>query len=95
MADNFEMNDVNTVDGERVPEAQPETTPVTPQQLLLMAVEADVNAKRAKAVANLNVYMNNAGGIGEHPDVAGECITLVQAIAEADGTLETLRRIVQ
>ena len=90
MADNFEMNDVNTVDGEKV-----EVSAVTPQQLLLMAVEADVNAKRAKAVANLNVYMNNAGGIGEHPDVAGECITLVQAIAEADGTLETLRRIIQ
>jgi len=90
MADNFEMNDVNTVDGEKV-----EVSAVTPQQLLLMAVEADVNAKRAKAVANLNVYMNNAGGIGEHPDVAGECITLVQAIAEADGILETLRRIIQ
>ena len=58
MADNFEMNDVNTVDGEKV-EAAPEQTVVTPQQLLLMAVEADINAKRAKAVANLNVYMNN------------------------------------
>ena len=94
MADNFEMNDVNTVDGEKV-EAAPEQTVVTPQQLLLMAVEADINAKRAKAVANLNVYMNNAGGIGEHPDVAGECVALVQAIADADGVLETLRRIVQ
>ena len=71
MADNFEMNDVNTVEGQKV-EAAPEAAVVTPQQLLLMAVEADVNAKRAKAVANLNVYMNNAGGIGEHPDVAGE-----------------------
>ena len=94
MADNFEMNDVNTVDGEKVA-ASPEQTVVTPQQLLLMAVEADINAKRAKAVANLNVYMNNAGGIGEHPDVAGECVDLVQAIADADGVLETLRRIVQ
>ena len=94
MADNFEMNDVNTVDGEKL-EAAPEATVVTPQQLLLMAVEADVNAKRAKAVANLNVYMNNAGGSGEHPDVAGECVDLVQAIADADGVLETLRRIVQ
>ena len=94
MADNFEMNDVNTVDGEKV-EAAPEQTVVTPQQLLLMAVEADINAKRAKAVANLNVYMNNAGGIGEHHDVAGECVDLVQAIADADGVLETLRRIVQ
>ena len=94
MADNFERNDVNTVDGEKV-EAAPEATVVTPQPLLLMAVEADVNAKRAKAVANLNVYMNNAGGIGEHPDVAGECVDLVQAIADADGVLETLRRIVQ
>ena len=90
MADSFEMNDVNTVEGQKV-----ETAPATPQQLLLMAVEADINAKRAKAVANLNVYMNNAGGIGEHPDVAGECIDLVRAISDADGVLETLRRIVQ
>ena len=94
MADNFEMNDVNTVEDQKVEAAQ-EAAVVTPQQLLLMAVEADVNAKRAKAVANLNVYMNNAGGIGEHPDVAGECVDLVQAIADADGVLETLRRIVQ
>ena len=94
MADNFEMNDVNTVGGQKI-ETSPEPTTVSPQQLLLIAVEADVNAKRAKAVANLNVYMNNAGGIGEHPDVAGECVDLVQAIADADGVLETLRRIVQ
>ena len=94
MADNFEMNDGNVVDGEKV-EVPPEQQQVTPQQLVLMAVESHFQAKRSRAVANLNNYMNSAVGVGEHPDVAGECVDLVQAIADADGVLESLRRIVQ
>ena len=38
--------------------------------------------------------MQSSTGIGEHPDIVAECAKLVQDIADADSTIETLRRIV-
>ena len=94
MADNFEMNNPDTVDGEKV---QPpvDNPPPTPQQILLMAVEAHFNAQRSRAVANLNTYMNSAVGVGEHPDIVGECIKLVEDVDHAESALQTLGRIIQ
>ena len=68
--------------------------PTTNSQLILGAIEADAIAKRSKAVANFNIYLQNAAGIGEHPDIVEECSKLIQDIGEADSTIETLRRIV-
>jgi len=77
---------------------QPSTTTPQPStttaQFILGAIEAEAVAKRSKAVANFNIYMQSATGIGEHPDIVAECAKLVQDIADADGTIETLRRIV-
>ena len=94
MADNFEMNDGNVVDGEKV-EVPPEQQHVTPQQLVLMAVESHFQAKRSRAVANLNNYMNSAVGVGEHPDIVEECIKLVESVDQAESVLQTLGRIIQ
>ena len=94
MADNFEMNNADTVDGQKV-EAPMENQVATPQQILLMAVEAHFTAQRSRAVANLNTFMNSAVGVGEHPDIVGECIKLIENVDHAESALQTLGRIIQ
>jgi len=58
------------------------------------AIIAEANAKEAKAIANLQNYMNNPVGIGEHPDIVEECSKLVKDIAEAKELRETVHSIV-
>ena len=53
------------------------------EQLLKTAL-LQFQAARAKAQSNLEVYLRNASGIGEHPDVVSEIVTLVNAITEAE-----------
>ena len=64
-------------------------------QLIMNALLAEANAKEAKAIANLNNYMQNAAGIGEHPDVVAECSKLVKDIAEAREIKETVNLLVE
>ena len=64
-------------------------------QLIMNALIAEANAKEAKAVANLQNYMSNPAGIGEHPDVVAECDKLVKDIAEARETKETVKALVE
>ena len=59
-------------------------------QLIMNALMKEAEAKEAKAVANLQNYMTNAAGIGEHPDVVTECMKLVKDIAEAREIAETV-----
>jgi|LULM01.1.fsa_nt_gb hypothetical protein len=73
-----------------------QSTQQTPaQQPLLMAVEAHFIAQRARAAANINGYLNSSVGVAEHPDIVGEAIKLLKDIDEADGMIDTLRRITQ
>ena len=65
------------------------------QQIMLSAVEAHFAAKRARAIANLNAYMLSSVGIGEHPDIVGECIKLVEEADHAESAIQTLGRIIQ
>ena len=53
------------------------------EQLLKTAL-LQFQAAHAKAQSNLEVYLSNATGIGEHPDVVSEIVTLVNAITEAE-----------
>ena len=53
------------------------------EQLLKTAL-LQFQAAHAKAQSNLEIYLNNASGIGEHPDVVAELVTLVNAITEAE-----------
>ena len=64
-------------------------------QLILAALIAEANAKEAKAVANLQNYMSNPVGIGEHPDIVTECMKLVKDIAEAREIKETVNSLVE
>ena len=64
-------------------------------QLILNALVKEAEAKEAKAIANLNYYMQNAAGIGEHPDVVAECMKLVKDIAEAKEIKETIKKLIE
>ncbi len=52
-------------------------------QLIIEAVMAQAKADEAKAIANLNNYMSNSVGVGEHPDVVTEVTKLIKDVAEA------------
>ena len=60
---------------------------------IINALSAKFNADKLKAFANLSNYMNNPAGIGEHPDIVDECEKLVEAIASAEGKIQTLTEL--
>tara|TARA_Y100001972_G_C7601927_1_gene301657 strand:- start:198 stop:434 length:237 start_codon:yes stop_codon:yes gene_type:complete len=62
--------------------------------LIFNALIKGAEAKEAKAVANLQNYMSNSAGIGEHPDIIEECSKLVKEIAEAHETVETIQKLI-
>ena len=57
------------------------------------AVLAEANAKETKAIANLQNYMSNSAGIGEHPDVVAECGKLIKQISEAREVVEVIKQL--
>ena len=61
--------------------------------LIVNALLSEANAKEAKAIANLQVYLKNSVGVGEHPDVVGECKKLIDDIASARETRETIESL--
>jgi hypothetical protein len=46
-------------------------------------------AKVAYYRANLEIYIKNPAGIGEHPDIAHEVIEIIKNIAEWEDFLKT------
>ena len=63
-------------------------------EIYVNALVKKCESDRAIAVANLNTYLTNAAGVGEHPDVVGEMEKLLDAIAIADGKLEALKSLI-
>jgi hypothetical protein len=61
--------------------------------LKLEALRAKYNAQRLEAIATLEVYMSNAAGIGEHPQIIEEMDKLVQQVADADDCLEVINNV--
>ena len=57
------------------------------------AIEDHYEAEAKSARATLEVYFNNAAGIGEHPQVVEESIKQVEKLANAQDCLEVLRSI--
>lgn len=51
--------------------------------LLLEALKARYKADELDAVARLSVYLKNAAGIGEHPQITEEMDKLVQQYVDA------------
>ena len=54
------------------------------KEQLLKTTLLQFQAAHAKAQSNLEIYLSNATGIGEHPDIVAEIVTLVHAITEAE-----------
>jgi hypothetical protein len=94
MVDSFNMDSPQQpTDPDPVPSAPP-AGPSSPAQLIVSAVHAQMLAKRTRAVANLNNYLLNSVGVGEHPDVVEESIKLIEDIEYADSMIEALNRVI-
>ena len=52
-------------------------------QYLIDALKAKYQADMAEANANIQVYLNNPAGIGEHPDIIAAIDTQVELYAAA------------
>ena len=62
------------------------------KRLLLEALEKKYEGMRAEALAALEVYFDNAAGIGEHPQIVEEMSKQMEALATAEDVLGSLRR---
>lgn len=62
---------------------------------LLLAAKADYEAQIAKARANIDVYLNNPAGIGEHPGIVEAVQEEISKIAEASDRLEVVNGIIE
>ena len=59
---------------------------------LIKALKSKYQAEAAEAEATIEVYLNNAAGIGEHPQVVEEIAKQLEKLSNADDNLETLER---
>ena len=64
---------------------------MTMYRTLLKAVEAQYVADNAKAQANLEIYLQNSAGVGEHSDIIAEMKDLIMNIHDADGAISILK----
>ena len=64
-------------------------------EIYVNALVKKFESDRARAVANLNTYLTNPVGVGEHPDIVGEMEKLVTAISSADGNLSALKSLIE
>lgn len=61
------------------------------RQQLLNAALIHFEAVKAKAEANLEVYLFSSVGVGEHNDLVEEIIKLTKIITEADESIKYLK----
>ena len=59
---------------------------------LIKALKAKYKAEASEAEATIEVYLNNAAGIGEHPQAVEEMAKQLEKLSNADDNLETLER---
>ena len=64
---------------------------MTLRRTLLDAVIKQYEADVTKAKANLEVYLTNSAGVGEHSDIVGEMKMLVMQVHDASGCLSVAR----
>jgi len=59
---------------------------------MLDALVADASGNIAKAKANVEVYLHNPVGIGEHPDVLGAIQEQLDIIAHEEERIEVIEK---
>tara|TARA_Y100000296_G_C5166378_1_gene254860 strand:- start:1906 stop:2133 length:228 start_codon:yes stop_codon:yes gene_type:complete len=62
-------------------------------EALLLALELKYEGDIAIGKANIEVYMENASGIGDHPDVIDAVDSQVEKVAEASEKLDVVREL--
>ncbi len=62
------------------------------RQALYEALEAKYAGEIAEGKANVEVYLRNPAGIGEHPDIVGAIDSQMERIAEAEDKLVALKK---
>jgi len=60
---------------------------------MLKAALSHFIAVRDRTLANLNNCLNNPAGVGEHVDLVGEVITLVEEIEKANSCIVLLNSL--
>ena len=60
-------------------------------QLIQAAIDS-YQAQRTEALAHLDIFFNDAVGIGEHTDLLTEVKKWTSSLAEAEDCLETIKR---
>lgn len=60
--------------------------------LKIQALKAKYQAQKLEALATLEVYLTNAAGIGEHPQIIEEMDNLIGSVSDADDRIETLNK---
>ena len=58
---------------------------------LYKAAYAKAVAQKEEALATLDIYFNNAAGIGEHPDLLTEVDKYVELLAGSNDKIEALK----
>ena len=59
---------------------------------MIEALKLKYQADIAAAKANIQVYLDNPAGIGEHPDLVSAVDEQVTILAEAEDKLESLQK---
>ena len=59
---------------------------------MINALRKKYEAEIAAAQANINVYMTNPAGIGEHPDIVAAVDSEMVKLADAEDKLATLNK---
>ena len=66
------------------------TNPLSNQ--LMRATLARFESDRQTALATVELYLNAAAGVGEHPDVITELVNATSQLATAEEAIEALQR---
>ena len=62
---------------------------------MIEALKAESTGKIKKHLVNIDVYLHNPVGIGEHSNIMDAVITELDAIAKEDDRLEALEKYVE
>ena len=61
-------------------------------EMIFQALRLQYEAEISKAKANIQVYLDNPAGIGEHPDLVSAVDEQMTKLAEAEDKLESLQK---
>lgn len=62
------------------------------RQVIIDAVRSEADGQIDKAKANVEVYLHNPVGIGEHPDILASIQDQLDVIAEAEERLAVIEK---